>query len=461
MSETSENKKDNSGKLSVGEMLCYGSGDCAANVYVAMSGLLTGYYTDTVGIAAAAVGTMMVVARVFDGVSDLGMGAIVDRTKSRWGKARPWVLWTAPFMAIGLILLFGVPTSLYNTSGALVWAYVTYILMNAVIYTANNLPYNALLSRMTLNVQVRATTTSIRFVMTQVVTLIISSITANLVTIVGWTPLAVIYGIVEIIMLLICFFGCKEHIGEEADTGQVKVENVPLSKSLPALLKNKYFYMQALAFLILYVRVANVGTLGYYFCDTVLGSLAFYTMVSACQTIPAIVANFVNPYLVGRFGKRRVMIVSCIIMGLGGIVVGLADTNIVGVAIGLIMMGLGNGPISSGMFALTADVVDYGEWKTGIRSEGLVNSCTSFGMKVGIGLGSALGSAVLTMGGYNGLAATQTAEAVSAIKFGFGYLNTILAVGLLILLFLINIDKDIKTIQSDLEAKHEAEGLEV
>lgn len=106
-----ETKKEN--RLSMKEKISYGLGDGAANIYVAMAmTFLTGYYTDTVGLAAAAIGTMMLVARLFDGVTDLIMGAIVDKTKSKYGKARPWVLWTAPLMAIGLVALFRVPEGL-------------------------------------------------------------------------------------------------------------------------------------------------------------------------------------------------------------------------------------------------------------------------------------------------------------------------------------------------------------
>ena len=175
----------NDHRLSIGEKVAYGFGDSAANVYVAMAGsFLTAFYTDSVGIAAAAVGTMMLLARIFDGVTDLIMGAVVDKTKSKYGKARPWVLWSAPLMMIGLILLFTVPTSL-SSGGKLAYAYVTYIFMNCLVYTANNLPYNALLSRMTLNVQDRATTASIRFVMTQFTTLIINAVTIPLVGRIG------------------------------------------------------------------------------------------------------------------------------------------------------------------------------------------------------------------------------------------------------------------------------------
>lgn len=230
--------------LSWTEKISYGMGDCGANVTVALcSTFLTAYYTDTVGIAAAAVGTMMLLARVFDGITDIVMGAVVDRTKTRWGKARPWVLWTAPLMAIALILEFNVPGGL-SGNGKLVYAYLTYIFQNCIVYTANNLPFNALLSRMTLNVQDRASAATTRFVMTQLTTLVINAVTATLLSTAGWFWLSIIYGIVTFVMCLICFLGTREHIGEDAETGVVQVENVPLKTALPALLKNRYFYIQ-------------------------------------------------------------------------------------------------------------------------------------------------------------------------------------------------------------------------
>lgn len=446
--------RNKSKKLSWNEKIAYGMGDGAANVYVAMAGtFLTGYYTDTVGIAAMAVGTMMLVARIFDGITDLLMGAIVDKTKSKYGKARPWVLWTAPFMAIGLILLFSVPKSMYGNNSGLIYAYVTYIFLNCIIYTANNLPYNALLSRMTLNVQDRASTASVRFIMTQFITLIINAVTANLLTTVGWTGLAVIYAIVEIIMLVWCFLGCKEHIGEDAETGIVQTEEVPFKIAFPALLKNKYFYLQALLFLVLYINVVSVGSTTFYFCNIVLGNLGIITFTSMAGTIPAIISNFAMPAMVQKAGKRKIMIIGCGLIILGSIIVGAAGSNIPLVMVGLVVKGFGTGPIMSGIFAMTADVVDYGEWKTGVRSEGLVNSCTSFGMKVGIGLGSAVCTWILAIGGYDGTAAVQSESAVAAIRFGYGYFGAVLGVICLIIILAMNIDKYIKDIQRDLEAK--------
>ena len=453
---TSEKLPQKEQRLTLAEKVTYGFGDCAANVYVAVgSTFLTAFYTDTVGIAAAAIGTMFLLARIFDGVTDLVMGAVVDKTKSKYGKARPWVLWTAPFMALGLVLLFTVPSGL-NQGGKLAYAYVSYIFMNCLVYTANNLPYNALLSRMTLNVQDRAATTSIRFVMTQITTLIMNAVTMPLVGKFGWTITSVIFGVAEIVMLLICFFGCKEHIGEDTDAGTVKVESVPLKQALPGVLHNKYFYLQALSFLTLYIYVVATGMFAVYVCNNVLMNANLIGICSAGQTIPAMIINFINPSLVKKFGKRKVMMAGALLVVIGSVVVGLADTNFTLIMIGVVIRGFGYGPIMSGIFAMTADVVDYGEWKTGIRSEGLVNSCTSFGMKVGIGLGSAIGTWILTAGHYleGTAAAEQPASAIAAIKFGYGYFGAIVAAVVLILIFFTNIDKYIKQIQTDLEAKH-------
>ncbi len=447
-----EQSQDKKVRLSATEKLSYGIGDCGANVIVALaSSFLTGYYTDTVGVAAAAIGTMMLLCRVFDGITDLIMGALVDKTKSKYGKARPWLLWTAPLMGISLFLIFNVPASL-GATGKLIYIYLTYIFQNCIIYTANNLPYNALLSRMTLDVQDRAQTASIRFVMTQVTSLITNVITANLIASVGWRSISAIYGTVACVMCVLCFLGVREHVDAE-DDGTVKVERVPLSKALPALFKNKYFFIQALMFMFLYINVVTTGSMTYYFCNSVLGNIAFLSWTSVAGTVPAMIVNLMMPGLVAKFGKRKLMITGATIMAIGSCIIGAAGSNLPLVVLGLIVKGFGTGPIMSGIFATTADVVDYGEWKTGVRSEGLVNSCTSFGMKVGIGLGSAICTWIIAIGGYVGTAEVQTESALASIRFGYGYFGAILSLVVLALCIIMNIDKHIDQIQRDLEAK--------
>lgn len=448
-----ETKKDN--RLRISEKLCYSAGDCGGQIYVTLcTYFLTGFYTDTVGIAAAAIGTMMLFARLFDGTSDLIMGAILDKTKSRYGKARPWMLWTAPLMGIALIALFMVPSSL-GDSGKLVYAYFTYILLNCIIYTANGIAYNSLLARMTLNIQDRVSCTSWRFVLGNIMVLLINAITANLVTTLGWNKLIVIYGIIEIILLIICFAGCKEHI-DVGDEGTVEVEKVPLKVALPALLKNKHFYLQALMMVFLYINIMTVGNMMYYFCNTVLGNLAIMTVVSMCYNVPTIIGSFINPFLAAKYGKRKVIIGALVISMIGRVIVGVGNMNMTMVLVGCAIHGFALGPIYADVFAMTPDIIDYGEWKTGIRSEGLTTCCVSFGMKVGLGLGAFVASWILEFGGYDGMAAVQADSAISAIRFGFGYASVILSAICLIIILLMNVDKDIEQIQKVLMAKHNA-----
>ena len=196
-------------KLSFSEKFAYGIGDCSANIVVALTGtFLSAYYTDTVGIAAAAVGTMLLLCRILDGGSDLLMGALVDKTTSKYGKARPWMLWTAPLMAIGIYVLFNCPEDL-SEKGKLIYVYLTYIFMMVIVYTANNLPFNALLSRMTLDVHDRASAAAMRFVMTQITAIITNAVTAKLLASVGWRKLSIIYAIIAMVLSALCFFGVK------------------------------------------------------------------------------------------------------------------------------------------------------------------------------------------------------------------------------------------------------------
>lgn len=444
-------------KLKFSEKISYGLGDCSANVVAALvSTYLTAYYTDSIGIAAAAVGTMMLLARVFDGVTDVIMGVIVDKTSTRWGKARPWLLWTAPFMALALILLFHVPTGM-SDGGKLVYAYLTYIFQNCIVYTACNLPYNALLSRMTLNVQERASVSSMRFFMTQITSLIITALTANLMESLGWHYLSIIYGIVACAMLIISFLGTKEHIGEDEASGTVKVDKVPIDVSVKALVKNKYFFIQTILFCFFYAGSVGIGTMTYYYCNNILGSIKYITYFTMAKTLAAASVNMILPKLVSRFGKRKMMMSGGICMAVGGFIIGSAHGVLPVALAGMTLYGAGIGIVAAGVFATTADIVDYGEWKTGVRSEGLVNSCTSFGMKVGIGMGSFLGAKILEIGGYIGTAQQQTETALNAINFGFGYMGCIVGSVCFILCLLLNVDKYMGEVQQTLEKKHAKE----
>ena len=443
-------------KLSFAEKFSYGLGDCSANIVVALTGtFLSAYYTDTVGIAAAAVGTMLLLCRVLDGGSDILIGALVDRTNSKYGKARPWMLWTAPLMAAGIYLLFNCPEDL-SENGKLIYVYITYIFMMVIVYTANNLPFNALLSRMTLDVQDRASAAAMRFVMTQITAIITNAVTATLLASVGWRKLSIIYAIVAMILSALCFFGVREHVGE-TNEGSLVIKKVPFKEAFPALVKNKYFYIQALLFMFVYIAYCCPLQTQYYYANIILNDVEAIAVMSLAYSLPTMLVNLIVPAMVKKWGKQKILILGSLCMIAGPVVIGLAGSDFTIAMFGVCVRGAGIGFIFSSLFAMTADVVDYGEWKFGIRSEGLVNSCTSFGMKLGIGFGLAAGSWIIAFGGYDGTAAVQTESAVNSIKFAFGYSGAIFSVIVLILCIMMNLDKYIKQIQADLEAKAESE----
>ena len=207
-------------KITMREKLAYGLGDSACNlVWTTIMSFLTIYYTDNVGIAAAVVGTMMLVTRVLDGGSDLIMGVIIDKTNTKYGKARIWILLSAPLMSIGLIALFNVPGTL-STGGKTIYAYVTYIFIAAVAFTACNLSYATLLGLITNNPAERTSISSIRMMFANGTGLLLAVLTPIIVKKTGYGKVSMIYAAIAFVFLVITFLGTKERVkvDKEKDT---------------------------------------------------------------------------------------------------------------------------------------------------------------------------------------------------------------------------------------------------
>lgn len=434
-------------KVSVREMLCYAFGDAGCNfVWTTVGSFLTLYYTNSVGISAAAVGTLMLLTRLLDGISDLIMGAIIDHTKSRWGKARIWLLWTAPFMGIGLVLLFNVPSTL-PVGGKLIYAYITYVLMAAIIYTACNLAYTTLLSLMTLDSKVRSTVSSIRFFFVMIAVLVISYGTTPLVNKVGWSGMAVVFGIAGCLLILICFFGTKERV-TEAESKKAD-EKMSVTDSFKILAKNKYFIFVGLLFILNYIAAGATGGAGVYYATYVLGDANLFGNLVLFGMVPAMAAVFVLPKLSNTFGKWKIMMISFGIQIFAYALICISPTNLPLVYTALVIKSVGQTAPMAILFALVADVVDYGEVKTGKRIDGLTYSAVSFGMKVGTGLGSAVIGWALAIGNYDGMAAAQPASAITAITALYCYIPLVLMVITMVVMYFTNVDKAIEKVKNN------------
>ncbi|WP_107602911.1 MFS transporter [Clostridioides difficile] len=432
-------------KISFFERVSYGCGDLGCNIiYSAMSAFLLFYYTNYADVSAAAVGSIMLISRILDGFSDLTMGIIVDRTKSKYGKARPWILRMAIPFAISAILLFSVPSSLGVTS-KLIYIFITYNLVSTVIYTAINVPYATLNSLITQDQYERGVLSIFRMILATCGTLIINGLTLPLVEHFGnnlsaWTKTFFIFGIASIIVFFITFTGTKERVKA---VKQNKNEVIPFKIGIKSLFRNKYWIQITLCLVCIFIVFAINGGSSVYYAKFILGDEKLFAPINMVSNVSQIIAMFMVAPFIKKFGKRNVLIVGSIILISSNVMFIIAGQNYIGVISASAIKGIGSAGIAATMFAIVSDTIEYGEWKTGYRTEGLINSASSFGFKVGNGLGSAILGGVLSIGGYVGTSATQSNSAIVSIKACFIYLPIFITILQIIIMFFISLTKNI------------------
>ena len=433
------------------QKICYGCGAGGGNVMsTLLATFLTAYYTDTAGIAAAAVGTMFVICRLLDGVTDLMMGGIVDKTHTKIGKARPWLILAAPLMCIGIILILHVPEG-WSSAMKLVYAYVTYIFLNCVVYTIFGVAHSALLACMTRDFKDRNTTSTVSSIINNLVGLVIGTAMTAMQIKFGWFVTSIILGVIAGVMILIPGLTCTEMTETEP---QQKKEEIPLKEQLPVALKNKYFWMALLIGALTLLVNANAIAAQIYYCNVVLGDPMFMTKLMSLGQLPGLLILFVMPYFSNKFSKRAFMTGGGLFMVLGFVLIGLAGGNTTLLLVGTVLRSIGIGPMFAGVYAFVADAADYGEWKFGVRSEGLMAASQSIGSKIGIGFGSALTAWILAAVGYVGTpGAVQSDAVVSAIRFDYGWLGAILSVALIIAVLCMDVEKYLPQIREDLGKK--------
>lgn len=423
------------------EMLFYGMGFFGIILIWTMVGtFLTFYYTDIAGISAGVVGTLMLVARLLDGVTDIGMGAIVDRTKSKYGKARPWILWLAVPFAISGVLLFSVPD--LSMTGKIIYAYVTYFLL-ILTYTAISIPYKTLLGLMTQDQKGRTLVNVYTGVFTMLSTILVMTLAQPIANSIGgklgWTVLSVAIALIIIVTCLLAFFKTRERVGVE--TVAKPKERIPFITEFKGLLTNKYWVIITIYCVIAYTMNALLSGAGIYYATYILGNGGYFSLVALTLFLPTIIGFFFVGKLVQKFGKRNIALFVSIVAIAGTLVKFIDPTNLTVFLIGNVIQGFALLPIVTFLYAMINDTTEYGEWKSGFRTAGLVNSAASFGMKVGAGIGGALIGWLLAFGGYVGALANQTTTAETMIMVLNLHLPLILTILQVILLWLYKLDK--------------------
>ena len=426
--------------ITLREKLAYATGDIGSNfIYAPATAFVLFYLTNVAGLGAAIAGTILLAGQLLNGATDLAVGVLIDRTNTRWGKTRPWILFSALPLSASFVLLFSVPAGLHET-GKAVWTLVMYSLVMAIFFTSSNVAYSALLSVITPDPKTRVTLSTFRFFAALATTLIVTYATLPLVQALGggqtgWTTTAIIYGAIATLALATVFGGTRERVAVAAET--TGSATPPLRAMLRDLGRNKYYFMATGLFAGLYLLLGMTGSAGVYYATSVLGDPSLFGILSVAQFLPPLIGIGFMPAVIGRFGKRQAFLVG-IALQLGGTIVPLiGPESFAVVLVGMIIRGFGSVPFAAGLFAIVADVVDYGEWKFTVRTDGLIYSSVVFGQKVGTGLGAALVGWLLAAGGYNAAVTTQIPSAIQAILALYIYIPIplVLTVGVIVYFF--------------------------
>lgn len=471
-----------SDKLSMREKISYGFGDFASCLYwKSISDFLPIFYTDVFGLTAAAVATMQGTSRSFDALFDIVIGMLGDRTKSRWGKFRPYLLYTCLPMAIIGVLVFTVPD--FGAKGKLIWAYVTYNAL-MLIYTTINIPYTAMLGVLTPDTTERATLSSYKFIGAFAGGIVVVACLLKATKVGGWlnatTPTQgwqwafIVLGVISTLSFLIVFFNTKERVQPP------KAQQTSVVKELGDLMANGPWWV-LLATTITFIFFCSLrGSVETYYFKYYVGeqtltlpsflpaSMAgtqvwsWESLVSIFKTSNqalSLVGAFFVPFIVSRLGGKPTFVLLFAVAIGSTAAFALLKPDQVGLILGINALGsISGGPLSALMAAMYADTADYAEWKTGRRATGLVFSASIFAQKFGWGWGGAIS---LFMMGSVGFVANQTqtpemlqglVRLMSIYPAAFG----ILAVLILVILYPLN-EAKMTQISADLKTRREAE----
>ncbi len=435
----------------------YGVGDAGSNFcWTFVASFIMIYCTNTLGISATVVGTLLMLSKVLDGITDVFMGRIIDATHSKMGKARFWYFVSSFPVAIFTFILFNVPGS-FTENTKYIFIFVVYTLIGAVFYTMNNIAYSTLTALCTKNPKDRVQMGSYRFIFAAIAVLFLSFVTSGLVESFGggqkgWTAVSLIYSIICLVLLLVPVFAVHELPEEELREamGVDKKKDEPgFLQGVALLFKNKYFLLILALYLVKYMGSGLTSGLGVYFATYQLGNASLLGTLSLAGILPAAIALPFVPGLTAKFGMSKTVMAANLVGALTCIpvVIGGLTGNFSLVLIGMALRAVASAPQTGAMNAIIAETDEYSHLKFGHRLTGMIYSCSSVGIKVGTGLGTALCGFILDMGGFDGMAETQTATAVATINWSYLLAVIVPMILAAVLFYFLKVEEDNKKLR--------------
>lgn len=428
----------------------YGSGDIAGNVvYAFLTSFVMIYLTNTVGLDPGIVGTLIAVSKLFDGVTDIFFGSMIDKTKSKMGKAKPWMLYGYIGCAVTLVMIFAIPADL-GKFAQYAWFFIAYTLLNAVFYTANNIAYSALTALVTKNSKERVQMGSYRFIFAFSTSLLIQSVTVGAVDLLGggakgWRTLAIIYAVIGLVVNTISALSVKELSEEELAEGKEdkNEEKYGLVEAFRLLVSNKYYLMICAIYILQQIYSAMLGV-GIYYMTYVLLNQNLFGVFSWAINIPLIVSLIFTPALIARWKGMYKLNLYGYILGTAGRALVVLAAYLGSVPLMFLftaVASLGMGPWQGDMNALIASCSEYTYLTKHKRVDGTMFSCTSLGVKVGGGLGTALSGWLLSASGFVGTAEVQSDSCISMLYFMYLWAPMLINVVITIILSRLKVEK--------------------
>lgn len=439
--------------------LGYGSGDLAGNmVYAFLSSFVMLYLTNTVGLNPGIIGTLIMVSKLFDGVSDIFFGTMIDKTKSKLGKARPWMLYAYIGCAVTLVANFAIPASLGRTA-QYAWFFIAYTMLNAVFFTANNIAYASLVTFCTRNSKERVEMGSFRFIFAFSTSLIIQSVTVQFVRALGngasaWKTVAIIYAVIGLIVNTISVFSIKELPEEELAKDKDQEEKYSLIEAAKLLVSNKYYLMICGTYVCQQIYSAMLN-MGIYYMIYILKNEDLYSVFSWAINIPVIIAMCITPMLVERMKGLYRMNLAGYILGTAGrvgvIIAGYMGSVPLMIAFTAVA-ALGMAPWQGDMGAVVASCSEYTWLTKGKHIDGTMYSCTSFGTKIGGGIGVALCGWLLDIGGFVKTSAVQPTSCINMLHVMYLWIPMLLSLCITFIMSRMNVEGANEKLRAQMES---------
>lgn len=446
------------------ERISYASSAFGWNMINGIIGtFLTVYFTNVAFLDAAIISTIIAVSKLFDGVSDLIVGRMVDTTKSKMGKARPWLLRMCIPFAIATVLLFWVPQS-FPSAVKYVYVFIMYNIVNTICLTSIQVPYYSLISLLTRNAYERGFLGNIQQIFQTLGNVFINSVfTIMLVkfsssadtyfTQQSFTITVAILCLIMVVVTLITVAGTKERVTDRpSGDGEKPEEKVSAMTAVKSLLSNKYWVMMFFAMLCIFFVIIFYSIGGVYYAIYILGDMGQVSWMNNAISIAQFAIMFVTPFFMKKFGKRPIYTMGMLCLSLGFLGFGFVESSVPLMIVFNALKGIGLG-MSGGMaMGMVADAILYGQLKTGVNAVGMGNAGTSAAQKIGLGLGQAIFGWVLSGAGFDasldaqGIA--QPESVITAIRFMYNYIPMIMCVVIFIMMLLFfNLEKDLKQLK--------------